>query len=211
MCINVDAADEARLDANIIHELNHVFELNLVNVDGMSCEFICGWDIIESNFGKTPEEVKSLEPRIEKRKYELFNEIINELIAQGICELMHNDGVTVFDEPDNSRYERTTSYEDYLFLVKDFFAEFKEPILESRRNGNIEIIFNEVGKENFDELNSLIIEFYNNFKEMRIYKLLSALNNNEDNEMTRIYYDLLDRRDKVLENMRNYKQEHKTL
>ena len=29
--------------------------------------------------------------------------------------------------------------------------------------------------------------------------------------MTRIYYDLLDRRDKVLENMRNYKQEHKTL
>jgi hypothetical protein len=124
---------------------------------------------------------------------------------------MHNDGVTVFDEPDNSRYKHTTSYEDYLFLVKDFFSEFKEPILESRRNGNIEIIFNEVGKENFDELNSLIIEFYEHFKEMKIYKLLSALKKNEDNEMTRIYYDLIERRDKVLENMRNYKQEHKTL
>ena len=124
---------------------------------------------------------------------------------------MHNDGVTVFDEPGNSRYKHTTSYEHYLVLVKDFFAEFKEPILESRRNGNIEVIFNEVGKENFDELNSLIIEFYEHFKEMKIYKLLSALKKNEDNEMTRIYYDLLDRRDKVLENMRNYKQEHKTI
>ena len=39
----------------------------------------------------------------------------------------------------------------------------------------------------------------------------AKLKKNEDNEMTRIYYDLLDRRDKVLENMRNYKQEHKTL
>ena len=66
-------------------------------------------------------------------------------------------------------------------------------------------------EENFDELNSLIIEFYEHFKEMKIYKLLSALKKKEDNEMTRIYYDLLDRRDKVLENMRNYKQEHKTL
>ena len=190
------------LDHHIVHELNHLFELVLNKVNGKEYEMLVGWDYADGQIdNERKEEVETVNIDKKKRQYELFNEIINELIAQGICELMHNDGVTVFDEPGNSR--------DYLVLVKDFFAEFKEPILESRRNGNIEVIFNEVGKENFDELNSLIIEFYEHFKEMKIYKLLSSLKKNEDNEMTRIYYDLIDRRDKVLENMRNYKQEHK--
>ena len=210
--ISFNNLNDDALDHHIVHELNHLFELMLNKVNGKEYEMLVGWDYAGGQIdNERKEEVETVNIDKKKRKYELFNEIINELIAQGICELMHNDGVTVFDEPGNSRYKRTTSYEDYLVLVKDFFAEFKEPILESRRNGNIEVIFNEVGKENFDELNSLIIEFYEHFKEMKIYKLLSALKKNEDNEMTRIYYDLLDRRDKVLENMRNYKQEHKTL
>lgn len=208
--ISFNDINSETLDHHIVHELNHLFEIMLNRINGNEYEMLVGWDYASGHIdNEKQEEVDTINIDKTKRQYELFNEIINELIAQGICELMHNDGVTVFDEPDNSRYKRTTSYEDYLFLVKDFFSEFKEPILESRRNGNIEIIFNEVGKENFDELNSLIIEFYKNFKEMKIYKLLSSLKNNEDNEMTRIYYDLLDRRDKVLENMRNYKQEHK--
>lgn len=212
LVISFNNLNDDALDHHIVHELNHLFELVLNKVNGKEYEMLVGWDYSGGQIdNERKEEVETVNIEKKKRQYELFNEIINEIIAQGICELMHNDGVTVFDEPGNSRYKRITSYEDYLVLVKDFFAEFKEPILESRRNGNIEVIFNEVGKENFDELNSLIIEFYEHFKEMKIYKLLSALKKKEDNEMTRIYYDLLDRRDKVLENMRNYKQEHKTL
>lgn len=210
--ISFNNLNDDALDHHIVHELNHLFELVLNKVNGKEYEMLVGWDYAGGQIdNERKEEVETVNIDKKKRQYELFNEIINELIAQGICELMHNDGVTVFDEPGNSKYKHTTSYEDYLVLVKDFFDEFKEPILESRRNGNIEVIFNEVGKENFDELNSLIIEFYEHFKEMKIYKLLSALKKKEDNEMTRIYYDLLDRRDKVLENMRNYKQEHKAL
>ena len=210
--ISFNNLNDDALDHHIVHELNHLFELVLNKVNGKEYEMLVGWDYAGGQIdNERKEEVETINIDKKKRQYELFNEIINELIAQGICELMHNDGVTVFDEPGNSRYKHTTSYEHYLVLVKDFFAEFKEPILESRRNRNIEVIFNEVGKENFDELNSLIIEFYEHFKEMKIYKLLSALKKNEDNEMTRIYYDLLARRDKVLENMRNYKQEHKTI
>ena len=210
--ISFNNLNDDALDHHIVHELNHLFELVLNKVNGKEYEMLVGWDYAGGQIdNERKEEVETINIDKKKRQYELFNEIINELIAQGICELMHNDGVTVFDEPGNSRYKHTTSYEHYLVLVKDFFAEFKEPILESRRNRNIEVIFNEVGKENFDELNSLIIEFYEHFKEMKIYKLLSALKKNEDNEMTRIYYDLLARRDKVLENMRTYKQEHKTI
>lgn len=210
--ISFNDLDSDCLDHHIVHELNHLFELMVSKIDGNEYEMLIGWDYASGKINnEKPEEVDTINIDKTKRQYELFSEIINELIAQGICELMHNDGVTVFDKPDNTRYKRTTGYEDYLVLVKDFYAEFKDKILESRRNGNIEVIFNEVGKENFDELNSLIQEFYDNFKEMKIYGLLSALKKKEDNEMTRIYYDLIERRDKVLENMRNYKQEHKTI
>ena len=115
---------------------------------------------------------------------------------------MHENNMYVFDNPQNSKTTHTTSYEHSLFLVKDFFNEFKDKIIESRRNGNIEAIFQEVGKENFDELNSLFEIYFENFSGFKIYNLISSLRNKEDNEMTRIYYDLVDRKNKIMDKMR---------
>lgn len=208
MCINIDAADEARLDANIIHELNHVFELNLVNVDGMSCEFVCGWDIIESNFGKTPEEVKSLEPRIEKRKYELFNEIINELISQEITTILHNSNNYIFNSKDNAKIKGGTSYEDTFFLIKKFYETYKKEILESRKTGNMQSLFDVVGKENFDALNNLFHVFYDNFSGMKIYAVLNNLNSGIENEDTLKYLKLAQESDSIFEKMQEYSLEN---
>ncbi len=208
--IGFNDLDCTHLDHNIVHELNHLYEMFLSKITEKSYEAIVGWDYATGRInGEKQTEVDTINIDREKRKYELFNEIVNELIAQDICEMMHNDNVTVFDEQENSQYKHTTSYEDYLVLVSDFFKEFKDKIIASRRNGNIEVIFNEVGKENFDELNSLIQEFYENFKEFKIYSLRTALRKDEDTEQTRIYYDLLKRRNIILDNMRNYKKENK--
>ena len=201
--INSDTSDH-----NIVHELNHLFELELLSINGNKYELLVGWDYASGEIEQQKNtEVDTINIKKTKRSYELFNEIINELIAQDICEMMHKDNVTVFDEPNNSRYKRTTSYEDYLVLVQDFFKEFKDKILESRKAGNIKVIYEAVGEENFDELNNLIKFFYENYKEMKIYSLRRALNNNEDNEMTRTYYEIIEKRDAILDKMRNYKIE----
>ena len=45
----------------------------------------------------------------------------------------------------------------------------------------------------------LIQKHFNGFQ---IYTLIDFLNKKEDNEMTRIYYDLIDRKDKIMNKMR---------
>ena len=209
LVINFDNLDTDVLDHHIVHELNHLFEVALTKVNGKKYETIVGWDYGTGEIEQEREkEVDTINIDREKRDYELFNEIINELIAQEICELMHNDNVTVFDVPGESRYKRTTSYEDYLVLVQDFYHEFKDKIIESRKNGNFDAIFNEIGEENFNELNNLIKYFYKNFEGMKIYSLRGSLKKKEDNEMTRIYFEIIEKRNEILEKMRNYKKEN---
>lgn len=199
------------LDHAIIHELNHLFELNLNEVLGDTYSVICGWDQVDGTIG----DAEVTEEDNSKRSYELFNEIINEKIAQEICEIMHKDNVQVFDDKYHSRYQKTTSYEHSSFLVNDFYNEYKDLIIKSRSNGNINIILNAVGKENFDELNSLFETFSESFGGMKIYNLITSLSKKEDNDMTRVYYELCDKRDAILERMRknyeNRKEEELTL
>jgi len=152
---------------------------------------------------------KAINQEEEKRPYELFNEIINELIAQDISEIMHKKNIFIFDNPKLSKYNNSTSYEHSLFLVKEFFNEFKDKIIASRRNGQIHIILDEVGKENFDELNSLFEIYFENFSGFKIYNLLSDLKDNKDTEQTRIYNDLVARKDKIMEKMRTHQANKK--
>ena len=204
-----DDIDSDTLDHHIVHELNHLYEVNLSSFTNKSYEVIVGWDYSTGEVEEEREnEVDTINVKRPKRSYELFNEIINELIAQEISEMMHNDNVTVFDVPGNSRYKRTTSYEDYLILVQSFYSEFKDKIIESRKNGNFEAIYNEIGEDNFNELNELIKDFYHNFEGMKIYSLRSSLKKEEDNEMTRTFYEMILKRNQILEKMRIYKAEN---
>ena len=136
---------------DIIHELNHVLELNLQSISEQEYNGTCGWDELSGKINQTHIETDNSD---EKRKYELFNEIINELIAQEICDIHRkNNNEFIFDDQEHCKIKNTTSYERARFIVIDFFKEFKDKIIQSRGHGNIEIIYDEIGKENFAALN----------------------------------------------------------
>jgi len=202
--INFDDLDGDCLDHNIVHELNHLFELTLQEVMGDSYSFVCGWDVGEESINQDSKKYVDTFKDEAKREYELFNEIINELITQEICEIMHQNNMHVFDEENKSTFKNTTSYEHYRFLVKNFFEEFKDVIIASRR-GNIELLFAEVGKENFEELNSLFEIFYENFGGAKIYRVAQSLAANDDTEETRLFNSLRVRSEEILEKMRIYR------
>lgn len=205
VAICCDYENNGNIDHNIVHELNHLFELHLNGVYDNKYDVICGWDTISAAF----EEKQLTNSNDDKRSYELFNEIINEMIAQDICEIMHKNNTYVFDDKKNSNYKNITSYEHSLFLVRDFYDKYKNLIIKSRNNGNIDIILDAVGKDNFDELNGLFEIYFENFSGFKIYNLMSSLTNKEDNEMTRVFYELKDKRDIILEKMDKYYEEHK--
>lgn len=206
VCINNNI--EEYLDVSVIHELNHVFELDFIKEEKGICEFVCGWDALEDSLNSTPEEIQSLQKRTKKREYELFNEIINELIAQEITTNMHNNGVYIFNNESNAKIKGGTSYENTLFLVRDFYKIYKNEILLSRRTGNMQVLFDKVGKENFDALNELFHEFYENLGGMKYYSLVNDVNSKKETDLTRKFFELISKRDAILTAMNEYSNEY---
>lgn len=198
------------LDHRIVHELNHLFELDLVKATDKEYQYTCGWEEMIAPVSNGIDEIDTINLERENREYELFNEIINELIAEEISEIMRKENLHVFNSASRAKIKGGTSYEQTFFLVNDFFNEYKNTIIESRRNRNINMILDEVGEENFDELNSLFEIYNENFSGLRIYNLYSSLKDGIDNEQTRIYKELQIKRDIILEKMRNYKQNNMT-
>lgn len=196
------------IDHNIIHELNHLFELSLKGVNGNHYEGICGWDLL---YGEINQEevgpVDTLAGPEPKREYELMNEIVNELIAQDICQILSDQSIYLFDTEENRKIKHNTSYEHTFYIIRDFYEEFKQEIIESRSNGNIEVIWNAVGKENFDALNELFHIHNEHLSGNNIYRMLDALMNGKETELTRIREDIIRKKDEIMEKMRQYKKE----
>ena len=201
--VNINVSDNKYLDHYIVHELNHLCETSIISKNGKN-QYISGWDIEESsNLNQnTNDDFNTI------RKYELFNEVINELIAQDISKIMINNNMFVFNDKDNVEYTQNTSYERTAFLIRDFYNEFFSDIIKSRKNGNVQVIYDKVGKENFDELNKLFHDFHKNFEGKKYYKLMNSIQNKEKNSDTELFYKIVEKRDQILNNMRNYNEKN---
>jgi len=157
---------EEYLDQVLVHELNHVYELSLQRVDKNVFYHLCGWDSLKGELETEIQSVVSLEENTVKREYELFNEIINELIAQEISKILFDSGGYVFNTKENAKIRGGTNYENSMFLVKTFYETYRKEIIESRKSGDMTKLFDIVGKDNFEALNQLFHEFYENFSGM---------------------------------------------
>lgn len=195
-------------DVRIIHEFNHLFELSLLNVGEQKYQMITGWDIIDSNINNSLQEIDTVNQDKNKREYELFSEIINELIAQEITEKMHSNDIYLLNTKEDTKIKGGSSYENFISLVREFYNVYKEEIIESRRNNNIQIIFDKVGKENFDKLNELFHEFYNHFSGWEYYNLSTDIHNKKNTERVRKYVDIINARDEILKNMKLYSEQN---
>ena len=131
--------DDGFIDSYIVHELNHVLEVDLLSFDGENYQMSSGWEIFTGSILDLPDIKKSYLKGIEpKRKYELFNEIINELISQEITEILFESNNYIFNTKETAEYQGT-NYELTRFLVDEFYQTYKKEIIESRHNGNIKI------------------------------------------------------------------------
>ena len=196
-------------DISLIHELNHLYELSLLNVENNSYQVITGWDYLNGNINNSSiNQVDTINVDNAKRQYELFSEIINEMIAQEITEMMHEKDIYIFNTKENAKIKGGTSYEHTIPLVRDFYNTFKKEIIESRNNNNIQIILDKVGKVNFDQLNKLFYIFNEHFSGLRIMQVYNDLRNEKDTKETKIYNELIEASKQILENMKEYSNNH---
>ena len=88
-------------------------------------------------------------------------------------------------------------------MIKEFLETYFDEIIQSRK-GNIEIIWNKVGKENFDQLNELFHVFKESFPLPKYNKLKDDLRNNNNSELVKKYSEIINKRDEILKSMKEY-------
>lgn len=195
-------------DANLIHELNHQVEFNLISADETSYRIVTGWDYINydiiSDFDYHNPEV----PSKNERPFKHLTELINELQSQKITNMMHKDNFYVLNDSDNARVEHGTSYEESKFIALNFYETFEKEIIKSRILGNIQIIFDAVGEQNFLEMNNLIAEFTNYFTKMKLYRAINTIKNGEENEDTIKLKYFQTASERIFNNMLEYNQKN---
>ena len=200
---------DGALDHDIIHELNHLYELSLESVINNKVVYLCGWDICEDDIVGEVNDYIDITKEEPKRSYELFNEIINEVIAQEIEEKMHEKGINILDSSRNSKVKGNTSYEASFFIIKDFYKEFRDEIIKSRSNGNIKEILDVVGEKNFNDLNDLFDIYFENLSGLKKMQLLDDIKNNRTTNLTIKYYEIVDKSKEIMERMREESKKKK--
>ena len=200
---------DGALDHDIIHELNHLYELSLESVINNKVVYLCGWDICEDDIVGEVNDYIDITKEEPKRSYELFNEIINEVIAQEIEEKMHEKGIHILDSSRNSKVKGNTSYEASFFIIKDFYKEFRDEIIKSRSNGNIKEILDVVGEKNFNDLNDLFDIYFENLSGLKKMQLLDDIKNNRTTNLTIKYYEIVDKSKEIMERMREESKKKK--
>ena len=200
---------DGALDHDIIHELNHLYELSLESVINNKAVYLCGWDICEDDIVGEVNDYIDITKEEPKRSYELFNEIINEVIAQEIEEKMHEKGIHILDSSRNSKVKGNTSYEASFFIIKDFYKEFRDEIIKSRSNGNIKEILDVVGEKNFNDLNDLFDIYFENLSGLKKMQLFDDIKNNRTTNLTIKYYEIVDKSKEIMERMREESKKKK--
>lgn len=200
---------DGALDHDIIHELNHLYELSLESVINNKAVYLCGWDICEDDIVGEVNDYIDITKEEPKRSYELFNEIINEVIAQEIEEKMHEKGIHILDSSRNSKVKGNTSYEASFFIINDFYKEFRDEIIKSRSNGNIKEILDVVGEKNFNDLNDLFDIYFENLSGLKKIQLFDDIKNNRTTNLTIKYYEIVDKSKEIMERMREESKKKK--
>lgn len=203
--VAIGAQDTEYMDQYIMHELNHIIELSHIDVNGNNYTALCGWDITTGSINQDSSIPTFLEEP--DRDYEQFNEILNELIAQRATKRLHEKGIYLLCDSEHAKIAGGTNYEKSKKYVYDFLISFFPEIIKSRVTGNMQIIFDKVGKEKFDALNNVVKDFFVAFPNtsfITLYEALADYRDGKDSEGARKLIELEERAKSVYMDMRSF-------
>ena len=183
------------IDKKLIHELNHRLEMQLLKKEGDSYEYKCGWQ----KGHKSPNEDK-IDP-----EYRWFNEVINDIISSDINKLMIDNNISVFGRREGTEKFSESSYKKGIELLMEFFKDNWNAVISSRLTGNMNYLYDEIGKENFEALNNLINTFFHEFEGINYINLIADLETKKESNLTRKYNEILMQKNIIMQNIENYK------
>lgn len=142
-----------RYDLKLVHELLHVLDEHFIFNDKEKCVTRSGFETttIRGNYSD------------DNRKYEFFNEYIHQKIVDEMLLYAVNNRIKLSNSNDEIQRSISENIKSDCEVLYKFYNEYRDEILEAKLTGNIEIFIDKIGKENFEELNDFVINYYNKY------------------------------------------------
>lgn len=168
MFLTLRGSECGALDYAVLHEMIHAVESQEIE----NYDYRCGFEQKVFN--------GELSPHIyidSKRKYERLNEAITDMFALETLEILHALNIYIMDEKSRTKSNPCNSNTSIILrtLLQPFIERYRELIIDARINGNINDLFNHIGKDNFEELND-IIDYIDMLIEMGLARKLNEKN-----------------------------------
>ena len=179
-----------------LHECGHIIDLNLNG---------CGFEPATRPNGKC--EKNPYDDRF--RKYERFNETINDIFSLEALELLQSQGIYLIEKKEFScKGINKNSYSLIRDLLKPLLSKFRQQVIRAKINGNIDELTKYIGKDNFEELVDVVnkVDSLINHHDLTVESLMSP-----DNIYVKEYYQQLVRIQEIYKRIDNHYEEIKEL
>lgn len=179
-------------DHNVIHELNHLIETNLLEYnEGIVTK--CGW-----------EEMNTNHPAQKIRPREVMNETVNEYFANEIASQMEKEGIYLFTNPDTEK-EYIFPNQAFFFIIQNLLNTFKKEVIESRWYPNFIGYADKLGEDNINKLNSIFHQAATYFPRYQtVNDIIPRLTDGIQDEDTHHLQELMTCSDEIYQNIKDF-------
>lgn len=176
-----------KLDMIFLHEVGHAIESESNKNGG----YRTGFEFFTEKKEKNPYY-------IQKRKYELLNETITDIFAIEARQALHEQGIYIIEPKEliNKDVKDLNSHSVAKQLLTIFLDRYREVIVRARLYGDMDGLYEIIGKENFEELNDVVNRVNS------LEGLVPKLENNQNEAPVVVeYHRQLERLERIYANM----------
>lgn len=193
--------DYGVLDFTILHEFLHQISLMLKNNI-----FCSGFDMASA----IPECCLDVNPyNTDKRKYEILNENIFDILAISALDIIRNKGIYMLEEKNIVKNMNELEYSNTSSVTQDLLKPFVEKYIKQIARviilGSTDKLFDEIGKENFEDLNDAINKLDYIIDIKKIISIDSVKEEITDDVDIQEFNILLKKIEQIYDNMNNFK------
>lgn len=180
------ATDIGFLFYTFMHECGHIIDQN---------ENACGFELDNDNYNKYNKIY---------RKYERFNEILNDIFTTEAVKCLHSQNIYLIESKELTNedlYADSNTSKIVKNLLEPIYQKFKKQFAKAKINANHEELTKYIGNENFEELVDVInkIDYLCDEK-----KLSDKLNNFQNDPIILEYSKEVEKLRNIYQNIDNY-------
>ncbi len=169
----------------------------------------CGHIIDQSSNGTGFESFNDFNENSEKnsydnafRKYEKFNETLNDIFTMEAVELLHNHGIYLI-EPSEFTLSDVSNHNTALItknLLRPLLSKFRQQVISAKVKADQNELIRYIGKDNFEEL----VDVVNKVDYLSRNGVVPKIDTSPDDEMVKDYFEQVERAKKIYINIDYY-------